>query len=260
MSQAGGATPSTAVEREREYYDSGATERGMAAVARRLIQRSIGEFNSFQDLFGLFDPAGLDVLDYGCGRGYITLRLAQAGAKHVTALDLSALEVGHAEERINEAGLADRVTFVVGDAHQTPFPDGSFDLVVGAAILHHLDFERALRELHRLLRPGGEAVFIEPLALNPLLRLGRALSPGARTADEHPLTPEDWNLCAELFERFSHTERELLTIPLMPLNLVLPRKGQAWLGRNVKRGDTRVFRKFPRTRPYARVTFLRLGR
>src|SRR5205807_1094253 len=108
-------------------------------------------------------------------------------------------QVVEATQRAEAAGLADRVDFLVDDAHATTFPDDSFDLIVGVAILHHLDLEVALREIRRVLRPGGRAVFLEPLWHNPLLRLGRRLTPSARTPDEHPLTVQDWELCHAIF-------------------------------------------------------------
>jgi SAM-dependent methyltransferase len=245
------------VERERAYHDSQEFTRGTAALARRLIQRSLGEFNTFPELFELFDARGKDALDYGCGRGYITVRLAEAGASSVSGIDLSSAELAHARDRAVSAGVADRISFVAGDAHHTPFPDSSFDLIVGAAILHHLELKSALLEIRRLLRPGGEAIFVEPLRANPLLRLGRLASPGARTKDEHPLAPEDWDLCASIFSGFSHHEREFLSIPLMPLNLVLPAPAQRALARRVLSADEKVLARYPRLRKYARITFLR---
>ena len=246
-----------AVERERAYHDSQEFTRGTAARARRLIQRSLGEFNTFPELFELFDARGKDALDYGCGRGYITVRLAEAGASTVTGIDLSSAELAHARERVVAAGVADRISFVAGDAHHTPFPDSSFDLIVGAAILHHLELKSALLEVKRLLRPNGEAIFVEPLRDNPILRLGRLASPGARTKDEHPLTPDDWDLCASIFGGFSHHEREFLSIPLMPLNLLLSARAQRVLARHVLAADERALARYPRLRKYARVTFLR---
>jgi SAM-dependent methyltransferase len=245
-----------AVERERAYHDSQEFTRGTAARARRLIQRSLGEFNTFPQLFGLFDARGKDALDYGCGRGYITVRLVEAGASTVTGIDLSSAQLAYARERVVAAGVADRISFVAGDAHHTPFPDSSFDLIVGAAILHHLELKSALLELKRLLRPGGEAIFVEPLRDNPILRLGRLASPGARTTDEHPLTPDDWDLCASIFRGFSHHEREFVTIPLMPLNLLLSARAQRTLARHALAADERTLARYPRLRKYARVTFL----
>jgi hypothetical protein len=97
---------------------------------------------------------------------------------------------------------------------------------------------------------------MEPMWHSPILRLGRALTPSARTPDEHPLTTADWELCASIFPDFEHHEREFLTIPLMPLNLVLPQRAQKRLARRVNRLDDRVLERYPRTRKYARITFL----
>jgi ubiquinone/menaquinone biosynthesis C-methylase UbiE len=250
----------SAVDREREFYDSQRSERGAAAVARALIKRSIGEFNTFGEFLDGIDARDRVALDYGCGRGYVAVRLAQGGARSVTGIDVSAAELEFARLHAAEGGVEDRISFVVGDAQRTPFPDKSFDLIVGVAILHHLEFEKALLEVRRLLRPGGEAVFFEPLRHNPILRVGRALTPGARTDDEHPLTDDDWALCSEVCDDFSHFEREFVTVPLMPLNLVLPRRAQKALARQALRLDARVLARFPRLRKYARVTVLRFTR
>ncbi len=244
---------SEAVERERSFWNS----RGSAyETVRNLIGRSIGGFSSYGELESTYDPAGRTVLDYGCGRGDDAIRLVRAGAAHVTGFDISDAEVAHAQRAAEAAGVSERTRFVVADAHATGFPDGAFDLIRGNSILHHLELEPALCELRRILAPGGRAVFVEPLAHNPLLRLGRALTPMARTEDEHPFTVADWATCAEVFPAFTHFERELITVPLMPLNLVLPARGRAALARRVKAADARVLARAPRLRRYARLTFL----
>ncbi len=74
------------------------------------------------------------------------------------------------------------------DAHELVFPDDLFDIVVGNGILHHLDLPVCLASIERVLKPKGFALFIEPLAGNPLLKLFRVLTPRARTIDEKPLT------------------------------------------------------------------------
>jgi ubiquinone/menaquinone biosynthesis C-methylase UbiE len=241
-------------EREKSFYN----EKGQTSyhTLRRWIWNAIGEFSRNEEISDLYDPAGKVVLDYGCGPGYLTKYLIDKGAVHVTGIDVSDGEIAQAIERAEKNGLSDRADFVAGDAHATDFADDTFDLIVGDAILHHLDLRRALEEIKRIMKPGGRAVFWEPLWHNPLLRLGRAATPSARTPDEHPITVDDWALCAEIFPNFEHTEREFLTIPLMPLNLVLSKNAQKRLAKRVWAADDKMLARYPGLRKHARATFL----
>lgn len=242
------------VEREKAFYDE--KQATSYHRVRLWIWRALGEFRRNNELTDYYDPQGKTVLDYGCGPGYLTPYLFERGAAHLTGIDVSEGEIEQAREGAAREGFADRSRFLAVDAHATGFPDDSFDLIVGASILHHLDLQVALEELRRILKPGGRAVFLEPLWHNPLLRVGRALTPTARTADEHPLTASDWELCGSIFHDFHHYEREFLTIPLMPLNPILPIRAQRWLARRVGALDDYVLARFPATRKYARITFL----
>jgi SAM-dependent methyltransferase len=241
-------------DREREFYDEkgGGTYRRL----RNFIWRAIGEFNRDAELRGLYDPAGKDVLIYGCGEGNEAASLLARGASSVAGFDISEAEIRRAQAAALNGGYADRVDFRTADAHRTPYPDQSFDLIVGIAILHHLELDVALAEIRRLLRPGGRAVFREPLAHNPLLRLGRLLTPAARTPDEHPFTVSDWNLCRKHFGSFEHREVELLSIPFIPFNVALPRKWQRALARLVAAMDDRLLGRWPQFGRYARTSFL----
>src|SRR5205085_7847595 len=98
----------------------------------------------------LYDAGGKVVLDYGCGPGYLTKYLLEEGAAHVTGIDVSEGEIEQAIERARENGLEERSRFLVADGHATEFHDDSFDLIVGSAILHHLDLRRALLEIRRI--------------------------------------------------------------------------------------------------------------
>jgi SAM-dependent methyltransferase len=242
------------IARERDFYN----EKGATSyhTLRRWIWRALGEFRRNQDITTFYDPAGKVVLDYGCGPGYLTKYMIDHGALHVTGIDVSEGEIEQARLQAEQLGVGDKTNFLAVDAHATGFPQDSFDLIVGSSILHHLDLRVALEEIRRILRPDGRAVFMEPLWHNPLLRLGRALTPSARTPDEHPLTTSDWDLCASIFDNFQHYEREFLTIPLMPFNLIVPTRAQRPLARYLSNLDDRMLARFPTTRKYARITFL----
>jgi SAM-dependent methyltransferase len=134
---------------------------------------------------------GRRVLDYGCGHGMAAVVMARAGAT-VSAIDLSPGYVVEARRRA-EANRVE-VDCVVGRCEELPFADHSFDAVWGNAVLHHLDLDRAARELDRVMKPGAVAVFCEPWGGNPLLALARRLLPypgKERTRDERPLRPDD---------------------------------------------------------------------
>ncbi len=116
----------------------------------------------------LGDLRGTRALDYGCGHGMAAVAMARAGAS-VTAFDLSPGYVNETRERAAANGVS--VECVTADGEELPFADATFDAVWGNAILHHLDLAKAGRELRRVLKPGGVAVFCEPWGGNPLLEL-----------------------------------------------------------------------------------------
>lgn len=131
--------------------------------------------------------AGDSVLDLGCGEGKETGRLIQLGLP-VISLDLSYTQLARARQRRVDWPTDHTLRFVQANAEAVPFRAGQFDLIYGKAILHHLDLNLAAAEILRLLKPGGRAVFAEPLAYHPLIWGGRRLTPHFRTRDEHPVT------------------------------------------------------------------------
>jgi SAM-dependent methyltransferase len=165
-----------------------------------------------------------EVLEYGCGHNSLARLLASAGAAKVTGIDISEVAVRQAEE------LAARenchiATYHVMNAESLQFPDQSFDLICGVAILHHLDLVRALEQIARKLKPGGSAIFREPLAHNPVFKLYRLLTPNLRTEDEHPLTMADLELAKRYFNgveiRYFH-QFVLLAAPFCRLSVFEP--------------------------------------
>jgi SAM-dependent methyltransferase len=98
-------------------------------------------------------------LEIGAGTGYFSLHLLAAGiVREATCTDLSAGMLAALERNAEDLGL--RVATAPADAEHLPFPDASFDLVLGHAILHHIpDLDRAFAEFERVLAPGGTLVF-----------------------------------------------------------------------------------------------------
>lgn len=102
------------------------------------------------------------LLDVACGTGDFSLAAARAGVGKITGIDISAnmLEVG--KEKVVAAGMQDRITLQLGDSENMEFETGSFDVVTvafGVRNFEHL--ELGLKEIYRVLRPGGQAIILE---------------------------------------------------------------------------------------------------
>jgi SAM-dependent methyltransferase len=107
---------------------------------------------------GFGDAKNLQVLEVGCGLGTDGAQFANAGADY-TGIDLTEAAVDLARRRFELFNLGG--TFRVADAERLDFPDNSFDLVYSHGVLHHTpDTAAAIREIHRVLRPGGRAVIM----------------------------------------------------------------------------------------------------
>ena len=114
-------------------------------------------------------------LDVGCGTGDVLLEvLRRAPGSRVVGVDAAEAMMAVAASKAERAGVADSATFVAGDGLRLPFADRSFDGVVGAFCLRNFtDRGLALREMRRVLVPGGRAVLLETGSpAHRLLRLG----------------------------------------------------------------------------------------
>jgi SAM-dependent methyltransferase len=136
---------------------------------------------------------GASVLEICCHDGEHGVVLARGGAL-VTSVDIVPELVELARRRIQENGVASRMTAKVMSVHALDLPSASFDVVFGKASLHHLDLELARAEILRVLRPGGVAIFAEPVRLSPRLAALRDIVPVAHdrdSPDERPLDGDD---------------------------------------------------------------------
>ena len=107
---------------------------------------------------GFEQTNNLRVLEVGCGLGTDGAQFAKAGAEY-TGIDLTEAAVNLARRRFELSNL--QGTLRISDAESLDFADNSFDLVYSHGVLHHTpDTASAIREIHRVLRPGGRAVIM----------------------------------------------------------------------------------------------------
>jgi SAM-dependent methyltransferase len=155
--------------------------------------------------------AGADVLEYGCGGEALAPHLV-ALARSVHAIDISEQAIARAREQSQSSA----VTYAVMNAMDLEYENDSFDLLCGSGIVHHLDTAVCAREVSRVLRPSGHAVFWEPLGLNPIINVYRVLTPSARTPDEHPLLPRDIGILRDHFSRVDLQFFGLMSLAAVP--------------------------------------------
>jgi SAM-dependent methyltransferase len=161
---------------------------------------------------------GAKVLEYGCADGRISLLYDRSpiDASGFSGIDISDGAIDSARKLAIAEGFAN-CEFTVMDAERMTFFDNEFDLVFGRGILHHLDLKKACGEISRVLRPGGKAIFSEPLGHNPALNLFRKMTPQLRTPDEHPLVMDDVKFLKTQFSSLSCRYFGLTTPLAIPL-------------------------------------------
>lgn len=108
--------------------------------------------------FGEIDLRNQHILDIGCGLGANIKFLNQAGASHITGLDISESQINSTKRIFYsvDQGMQEKLSFVAGDAANLPFDDNSFDSMIAADTFEHIDdLATAMKELARVLKPGG---------------------------------------------------------------------------------------------------------
>lgn len=171
------AIKSEAVERAEAYYDSTEADafyqtiwggqdihiglyrdehEAIADASRRTVETMANRLASADET--------TRILDLGAGYGGSGRYLADRFGCRVTCLNLSETQNALNRELTEAAGLADRVSVVYGDFENIPEPDASFDVVWSQdAILHSGDRTRVIDEVRRVLVPGGQFIFTDPM-------------------------------------------------------------------------------------------------
>lgn len=196
-------------QKEREQWNQG--------LKRDLYSRILSHCGAFTAEARLariaqaLQPAeGRRVLEIGSHEWINFLEPTGITPAELHCINISEKEIEIGRQFIETSRL--KPQFHLMDAHELQFEDDSFDVVFGGAILHHLQLDRALSEIRRVLKPGGSIVFLEPLDTNPVAKLVRLLTPQARTPDELPFTFKELGILRSHFD-VDISFYELLSVP-----------------------------------------------
>jgi SAM-dependent methyltransferase len=235
------------LKREREFFD--------ASSEAQFEAEPPPPNHHMQMLFDLLgDPTGLRILDCGCGAGELALELSPK-ASQVAAFDLSPASVALMHHRAGKLSVP-RPDGFVSVMETLPFGEASFDVVVGKSILHHVDVDAAMREVRRVLKPGGRGIFIENQVTNPMLRFARNKLTGrfgvARlgTIDEHPLVKDDYEGIEQTYQgKVKVHYPDFRFFGLFSRNVLRYEKA-IWLAKRLGRTDEWIYERFPKLRRY----------
>ena len=163
--------------------------------------------------------------------------------KSLTCINISEVELASGKEMAKNKPFP--IHHKLMDANNLTFEDASFDIVFGGAILHHLDIEKTINHIHRVLKPGGTIVFLEPLNMNPLYRIYRYFNKKERTPDEHALVKKDFKLIREKFT-FDHHFFDFFTVffGFISLKIYGDKKYNNWINKFGYKLDV-IFSKVP---------------
>lgn len=150
--------------------------------------------------------------------------------KKLTAINISEAELNKGIEHSKNVNFP--TDFHLMDANNLTFKDESFDVVFGGAILHHLDVQKTLKHVHRVLKPNGFIIFLEPLNMNPIYKIYRKLNPQERTPDEHALVSSDLKILKQYFS-FDHFFMDFFSVAFgfISLKIYGDKKYDNWLNK-----------------------------
>jgi ubiquinone/menaquinone biosynthesis C-methylase UbiE len=190
------------LRKEQEFHDQWAAAIDVEGIhVRDYFEACTAPENRFI-LKHLGDVRGKYLLDLGCGAGENSVYFASRGARCV-ASDYSPgmVDVALKLAEVNRVQVEGRVI----NAMDIDFPDNTFDIVYASNLLHHIpDPKLTLREMHRVLKPGGLACFWDPLKHNPVINVYRRMATEVRTEDEMPLDIEIVNFIRSLYSQTTY--------------------------------------------------------
>lgn len=240
---------------EASHKDLAALRYSESTIARYLNPPENTSYPLEYAYYMLGDVHGKTVLDFGCGDGENSVLLALRGAR-VYAMDISESLIRVAEQRLQVNRVTSGVDFLVASAHDLPLSDESIDVVFGMAILHHLELPLVAREVQRVLRPGGRAIFQEPIRNSKFVALVRKMIP-YRAPDvspfERPLTDRELKDFASGYNGY---RSRAFMLPYMSLAGALPIREN--LLHRLYHFDNAVLKRFPGLGYYATIRVIEM--
>jgi ubiquinone/menaquinone biosynthesis C-methylase UbiE len=207
------------VSREKDWHNQKIAEKNIRQTQEEyacVLDRMVNDYTECINIKLLKDST--ELLDYGCGAGYGLIDVSNK-IKNGVGIDISDVLIDNAKLKIKEKNIKN-IEFFVMDAMNTTFESETFSLIRGSAILHHLDLKASLNEIKRILKPEGNAIFFEPLGINPAIALYRKLTPKIRTIDEHPFTGKDIKQIKETFPNTKIRYYSFFTLLAIPFRKI----------------------------------------
>jgi ubiquinone/menaquinone biosynthesis C-methylase UbiE len=187
---------------EEKFHDLKYTQ-SQASPAHYQYNPTYKIFLKMKDKLG--DIKGKRILEYGCGAGWVTAELSSMGG-HIDAFDISYQAINRTKAFLSRKKLDKNCTIQKMSAEKLKYPDESFDIIFGFAILHHLNLDMAMPELYRVMKPSSVAYFAEPLGENLLIKIYRKLTPQYRTDEERPIVLDEFLPYTKIFRKYTHEE------------------------------------------------------
>jgi len=154
---------------------------------------------------------GKKILILGCGLGEEVVYLAKKGAK-IFAIDISKEMLTFTHKLSLHYGLQHNIQLFHVAAENISFPQESFDAIFACNLLHHINLKKGINKIYKVLKTDGTAIFLEPLAYNPIINVYRKMASDVRTDSEHPITYKDIELIKQYFPNFMHREFHFSTL------------------------------------------------
>jgi SAM-dependent methyltransferase len=248
-------------EKERVFWREFANRRPTSDSYLRVDGDFVSYFGSGRYAEGpllvetIGDLRGKRLLECGSGSGWVSVLFARAGAE-VWSFDITREMIERAVRTARVNDLADRIHPEEMSFEDLSYADAFFDVAVGFGVLHHVDLDGARDSLHRVLKPGGLAVFNEPLGHNLPLEFARQYLPYPNKeghATDIPLKMKDIERFAEPFERYAVT-------PFYFFSMLEQAIGRPMAKSPLRRLDAAIARRFPWLGRFYRMAMIALYR